>query len=68
MAEDFRFICDGGILAGAEGVVPEVLTIPETIDGHEVSALGFEEEKYEQADYDERRGEVFIRTEVSLHL
>lgn len=64
MAENFRFICDGGVLSGAEGAVPEVLTVPGEINGESVCSWGYILERCEQPDYDERRGEVFIRTEV----
>lgn len=64
MAENFRFICEDGVLSGAEGAVPEVLTVPGEINGERVCSWGYILERYEQPDYDERRGEVFIRTEV----
>ena len=69
MAETYKWIytAESGHawITGLEGQAPESLTVPDTLDGCEVTALGLFPEHYEQPDYDPRTGEVFTRPAVA---
>ena len=69
MAEAYKWIytADGGRawITGLEGEAPESLTVPDVLDGCEVTALGMFSQSYEQPDYNPHTGEIFSRTEVA---